>query len=78
MNFRFAFIEFEDTESLPKALRLHGKTIKDRKMIVDFEESGAKQGYKFRSDKPSKYNKEFQDIVKSSLRKKRKRGSDKK
>jgi hypothetical protein len=57
---------------------LHGKTIKDRKMIVDFEESAAKQGYKFRSEKPSKYNKEFQELVKSSLRKKRKRGSDKK
>jgi len=28
-------------------------------MIVDFEESGAKQGYKFRSENPpSKYNKE--------------------
>jgi len=27
-------------------------------MIVDFEEKGAKQGYKFRSEKPSKYNKE--------------------
>lgn len=46
-------------------------------MVVDFEESGAKQGYKFRSDKPSKYNKEYQEIMKSSLRKKRKR-TDKK
>ncbi len=45
-------------------------------MIVDFEEAAAKQGYKFRSEKPSKYNKEYQDILKTSLRKKRKRGSD--
>ena len=74
----FAYIEFEDTQSVPKALKLHGKTIKDRKIIVDFEESGAKQGYKFRSEKPSKYNKEYQEIVKTSLRKKRKRGSDSK
>lgn len=32
--------------------------IKDRKMFIDFEETGAKQGYKFRNEKPSKYNKE--------------------
>ena len=51
-------------------------------MIVDFEESGAKMGYKFRSENPSKYNKEYyiifiiyryQDILKTSLKKKRKR-----
>ena len=28
-------------------------------MIVDFEESGPKSGFKFRSEKPSKYNKEY-------------------
>jgi len=32
-------------------------------MIVDFEESGAKQGYKFRSENPSKYNKEYIIII---------------
>jgi len=55
---RFAYIEFEDSESVFKALNMNGKYIKDRKMIVDYEETGAKQGYKFRSEKPSKYNKE--------------------
>ncbi len=60
---RFAYIEFEDSNSVNKALKLNGKSIKDRKMIVDFEDKGAKQGYKFRSDKPSKYNKEYHKII---------------
>jgi hypothetical protein len=42
-------------------------------MIVDFEESGPKAGFKYRSEKPSKFNKEYNDIMKKSLSKKRKR-----
>ena len=36
-------------------------------MIVDFEESGAKMGYKFRSENPSKYNKEYYIIFNINL-----------
>ncbi len=46
-------------------------------MIVDFEETGAKQSYKFRSEKPSKYNKEFQNLINTSLKKKKKRNENK-
>jgi hypothetical protein len=54
---------------------LNEKEIKGRKMIVDFEDSGPKQGYKFRSEKPSKFNKEYNDIMKKSLQKKRTRNN---
>lgn len=43
-------------------------------MVVDYEETGPKMGYKYRSDAPSKFNKEYKEIVKKSLQKKRKRG----
>lgn len=42
-------------------------------MIVDFEETGPKMGYKYRSEKPSKFNKEYKELMKKSLQKKRKR-----
>jgi hypothetical protein len=42
-------------------------------MIVDFEETAPKLGFKYRSEKPSKFNKEYNDIKKNSLKKKRKR-----
>jgi hypothetical protein len=45
-------------------------------MIVDFEESGPKAGFKFRNSNPSKFNKEYNEVVKTSLKKKRKRGSN--
>lgn len=72
--FRFSYIQFEDTSGVANALKLHGKKIKDRIIYVDFEESGPKQGYKFRTDKPSKFNKEYKEVVHNNLNKKRKRG----
>ncbi len=42
-------------------------------MIVDFEDSGPKMGYKYRTEVPSKFNKDYNDIMKKSLSKKRKR-----
>lgn len=55
----FCFIEFEDTNSVSKAMDLNGKKLKGRPMVVDFEETGPRKGFKFRSDKPSKFNKEY-------------------
>lgn len=69
----FSYIQFKDSASVLKALNLNGKTIKGREMIVDFEESGPKAGFKYRSEKPSKFNKEYNDMVKKTLSKKRKR-----
>ena len=66
-------MQFEEPSAVPKALNLNGKTIKGREMIVDFEETGPKAGYKFRGDKPSRFNKEYNDIMKNTLSKKRKR-----
>ena len=54
-------------------MNLNGKQIKGREMIVDFEDSGPKSGYKFRSETPSKFNKDYRDIMKKNLQKKRNR-----
>lgn len=70
----FCYIQFNETESVQRALNLNGKSIKGRNMIVDFEETGPKQGFKYRTEKPSKFNKEYKDIVQKVLKKKRKRG----
>jgi hypothetical protein len=32
-------------------------------MIVDFEETGPKAGFKFRSQTPSKFNKEYNEVM---------------
>ena len=40
-------------------------------MIVDFEEEGPKMGYKNRSQKPSRYNKNDKNSNKKFLNKKR-------
>jgi hypothetical protein len=45
-------------------------------MIVDFEDTGPKKGFKFRSQTPSKFNKEYKDILKNSISKKRKRNNN--
>jgi len=73
----FAYIQFESTEAVIKALKLNNKPIKGRNMIVDFEESGPKMGYKYRTEKPSKFNKDYKEIVQKSLQKKRKRADNK-
>ena len=65
----FAFIDFEQSESVKIALNLNGKELKGRKMLVDFEDAKPKAGFKFRSTEPSKFNKEYNEI----LHKKRKR-----
>jgi nucleolin len=73
-NFKgFCYLEFEEHSALLKALNLNGKMVKGREMIVDFEDSGPKMGFKYRSEKPSKFNKEYRDVMKKSLQKKRKR-----
>ncbi len=66
---RFCYIEFENCESVAKSLQLHGKEIKGRKMHIDFEDSGPKKGFKYRTENPSKFNKDYNNI----LQKKRKR-----
>jgi len=72
----FCYIQFTDNSSVRNALNLNGKEIKSRKMIVDFEESGPKMGYKFRTDVSSKFNKEYNEIQSKTLNKKRKRKND--
>jgi len=67
----FAFIDFDKPESVKIALHLNGKELNNRKMVVDFEENRPKQGFKFRSSEPSKFNKEYNDIKHKSLNKKR-------
>jgi nucleolin len=42
----FAFIDFEKTQSVKTALFLHDKELNGRKMLVDFEDTKAKMGYK--------------------------------
>jgi hypothetical protein len=60
-----------------KALELNNKELKGRNMQVDFDLGAPKQGYKFRSEKPSKFNQEYQDVTKKALQRKRKRSADK-
>lgn len=67
----FAYIDFENPESVKIALHLNDKELKGRKMVVDFEDERPKQGYKFRSSEPSKFNKEYNEKIKKSLQKKR-------
>jgi nucleolin len=69
----FAYIQFENTEAVSSALNLNDKPIKGRKMIIDFEQSGPKAGFKFRSETPSNFNKEYNDVVNNTLKKKRQR-----
>jgi hypothetical protein len=42
-----------------KAIRLNGKMLKGREVIIDFEESGPRKGFHFYSKEPSKFNKEY-------------------
>jgi hypothetical protein len=42
-----------------KALRLNGKMLKGREVIIDFEETGPRKGFHFYSKEPSKFNKEY-------------------
>lgn len=67
----FAYIDFENPESVKIALHLNDKELKGRKMVVDFEDERPKQGYKFRSSEPSKFNKEYNEKIKKTLQKKR-------
>jgi len=53
----FAFIDFQNPESVKLALHLNGKELNGRKMLVDFEDGKPKKGFKFRSEEPSKFNK---------------------
>jgi RNA recognition motif-containing protein len=69
----FGYVQFENTEGVSNALNLNDKPIKGRKMIVDFEQGGPKAGFKFRSQAPSNFNKEYNDVVINSLNKKRHR-----
>jgi RNA recognition motif-containing protein len=69
----FAYIQFENTEGAKNALNLNDKPIKGRKMIVDFDQGAPKAGFKFRSEKPSHFNKEYKDVVHDTLKKKRQR-----
>ncbi len=71
----FCYIQFTDNSAVHKALNLNGKLIKGRNMVVDFEEVGPKKGFKYRSEAPSKFNKEYNDIQKKVLSKKRKRNN---
>lgn len=45
-------------------------------MLIDFEDSGPKKGYKYRSQNPSKFNKEYNKILKNSTNKKRNRDNN--
>lgn len=49
--------------------------MKDRPMHIDYEVTGPKKGYKYRSEKPSKFNKDYQQIQKNALNKKRRRNN---
>ena len=69
----FAFIDFESSEGVKNALYLNNKDFNGRNMVVDYEENKPKQGFKFRNNTHSKFNKDFNNIVKKSLNKKRKR-----
>lgn len=59
----FAYIDFDSQEAVKIALHLNGKELKNRKMIVDFEDTKPKQGFKFRSKEPSKFNQEYRSIL---------------
>jgi len=65
----FAFIDFANPESVKIALNLNGKELKGRKMIVDYEETKPKKGFRFKSAEPSKFNKEYQQILNKKRRK---------
>ena len=67
----FAFIDFEKSDSVKIAINLNGKELNGRKMTVDYEDGKPKLGYKFRSNEPSKYNREFNELKTNTLRKKR-------
>ena len=56
--FRFCYVEFADNEGVKKALKLNGKMLKGREIIIDFEETGPRKGYHFYTKAPSKFNKE--------------------
>lgn len=67
----FAYIDFENTESVRIALNLNGKELKGRKMLVDYEETKPKKGFKFRSNEPSRFNKEYKEILNKKRKKER-------
>ena len=53
---RFAYIDFEKTESLFSAIKMNGKNIKGREVKVDIEERKARAGYKLPKDQESRYS----------------------
>lgn len=57
-NIRFAYIDFERTESLYSAIKLHGKALMGREIRVDVESRKARVGYKLPKDQDSRYSKQ--------------------
>lgn len=58
INKRFAYIDFERTESLYSAIKLHGRPLKGREIRVDVETRKPRLGYKLPKDQESRYSKQ--------------------
>ncbi len=72
----FCYVQFKKNSGVHNALNLNGKVIKSRPIVVDFEDSAPKAGFKFRSDAPSKFNMEYKQIEQKALSKKRNRNKN--
>ncbi|CAD8117352.1 unnamed protein product [Paramecium sonneborni] len=72
-NFKgFAYIDFEDHQSVIKALQMNGKKVHGRLVQVDYDVKQPKAGFRYQPkqiEQQSKYNKEYQEIQKKKIKK---------
>ncbi|CAK83890.1 unnamed protein product (macronuclear) [Paramecium tetraurelia] len=72
-NFKgFAYIDFEDHQSVIKALQMNGKKVHGRQVQVDFDIKKPKAGFRYSTkqvEQQNKYNQEYQEIQKKKIKK---------
>ena len=71
----FAYIEFEKSSSLFAAIKKNGILFKNRKLLIDIDESKAKAGFRLNLNEEgnSKYNKDVLDVKYKKIRKDKKK-----
>ena len=57
---RFGYVDFKVAEASKVALKLNGKDVKGRKLVVDLDYKAPKQGYRYNTEEKGnqKYNQE--------------------
>jgi len=69
----FGYVDFKVAEASKVAVKLSGKEVKGRKIVVDLDYKAPKQGYRYNTEDKGnkKYNQDVQQILKKTIKKKK-------